>query len=324
MRLPVITPSDVVSAARALSTAASSLGAAVTALADVAPRLQDTLDRAARLLDDLERLRPQVEDLAAEVGTAIPPIATAARAVPGLVDDAVAVTAALRAAVDDSRAREIGTLLAQLDASTTTRRLAAAGHLLDGGDALRNGLATTGELLERLNSDAVTHRAQRVGELIDRLDVDAVVRRSATAGQLLDRTDVDAVVARTVMAGDVLEGLAELLTPERRRSLGDVLDRIAQLAADDQLLDDVRTLVQRTRTVLTAERTQRLAALLDNSQRLISGLENGDLPSAHELKQMPPDLRAMLELLDELHQVVTGMPGARRAQDRGADPHPRL
>ncbi len=324
MRLPIITPSDVVSAARALSAAATSVGAAVTALADLAPRLQDTLDRAARLLDDVERQRPQVEDLAADVGTAIPSIATAAPAVPRLVDDAVAVTAALRAAVDEPSAREIATLLAQLDAASATRRLTAAGHLLDGADALRDGLATAGELLESLNSDAVTRRGQRAGDLLDRTDVDAVVRRSATAGQLLDRTDVDAVVARTVAAGDVVEGLAELLTPARRRNLGDVLDRLAQLAADDQLLDDVRRLVQRTLIVLTAERTQRLAALLDHSQRLISGLENGDLPSAQELKQMPADLRAMLELLDELHQVVTGMPGARRAQDRGADPHPRL
>ncbi len=324
MRLSIITPSDVVSAVRALSAAATSVGAAVTALADLAPRLQDTLDRAARLLDDVERQRPQVEDLAADVGTAIPSIATAAPAVPRLVDDAVAVTAALRAAVDEPSAREIATLLAQLDAASATRRLTAAGHLLDGADALRDGLATAGELLESLNSDAVTRRGQRAGDLLDRTDVDAVVRRSATAGQLLDRTDVDAVVARTVAAGDVVEGLAELLTPARRRGLGDVLDRLAQLAADDQLLDDVRRLVQRTLIVLTAERTQRLAALLDHSQRLISGLENGDLPSAQELKQMPADLRAMLQLLDELHQVVTGMPGARRAQDRGADPHPRL
>jgi ABC-type transporter Mla subunit MlaD len=324
VRLPILTPSDVVSAARALSAAASGLGAAVTALADLAPRVQDTLDRAARLLDDRERRRPHVEDLAAEVGAAIPPIATAAPAVPGLVDDAVAVTAALRAAVDDPSAREIATLLAQLEAESATRRLTAAGRLLDDADALRDGLATAGELLERVNNDAVTHRGRRVGELIDRTDVDAVVRGSATAGQLLDRTDVDAVAARTTTAGDVVEALAELLTPARRRGLGDVLDRLAQLAADDQLLDDVRTFVQRTLTVLTAERTQRLVALLDHSRRLISGLDNGDLPSAQELKQVPPDLRAMLELLDELHQVVTGMPGARRAQDRGADPHPRL
>jgi ABC-type transporter Mla subunit MlaD len=83
VRLPVLTPSDVVSAARALSAAATTLGTAVTALADLAPRLQHTVDRAARLLDDLERRRPQVEDVAVEVGRAIPPIATAAPAVPG-------------------------------------------------------------------------------------------------------------------------------------------------------------------------------------------------------------------------------------------------
>lgn len=31
----------------------------------------------------------------------------------------------------------------------------------------------------------------------------------------------------------------------------------------------------------------------------------------------------MLELLDELHQVVTGLPGAQRARQRGAESHPQ-
>jgi hypothetical protein len=39
---------------------------------------------------------------------------------------------------------------------------------------------------------------------------------------------------------------------------------------------------------------------------------------------MPRDIHAMLELIDDLHQVVTGVPGAQRARDRGADTHPRL
>jgi hypothetical protein len=199
-----------------------------------------------------------------------------------------------------------------------------AGRLLDGADALRDGLATAGDLLERLTGEAATRRGSRVGELVDRLDVDAVVRRSSTAGQLLDRTDVNAVVARTATAGQVVEALAELLTPARRDVFSAVLDRLSALASDDRLLHDLRTLVERALGVLTPDRAQRLAALLDESERLVTGLRDGDLPSRHDLKQVPPDLRATLELLDDLHQVVTGMPGARRAQERGADPHPRL
>jgi hypothetical protein len=320
----ILTPSDVLNAGHTLAVAATGLRDAVTAVADLTPRLHDTLHRAGRLLDDLERRGPHVEAVVAEAAAAVPPLVAAAPAVPDVVDDVAAVTTRLRAAADDPRTREIATLLIGLDAASTTRRLAAGGRLLDGADALRDGLTTAGNLFERLTSELANRRGRRVGEFLDRLDVDSVVRRSATAGRLLDRTDVPAVVARTTTAGVVVEALVELLTPARRDALGAVLDRLAALASDDRLLQDVRTLVDRTLGVLTADRAQRLAALLDESDRLVAGLHDGELPSRHELKQIPPDLRAMLELLDDLHQVVTGMPGARRAQERGADPHPRL
>jgi hypothetical protein len=38
---------------------------------------------------------------------------------------------------------------------------------------------------------------------------------------------------------------------------------------------------------------------------------------------MPPDLHAMLQVLDDLHQVLSGLPGARLARGRGAAPHPQ-
>ena len=61
--------------------------------------------------------------------------------------------------------------------------------------------------------------------------------------------------------------------------------------------------------------------LMSNSRA--SGLRDGDLPSARALSQIHPDLHALLELLDQVHQVVTGLPGAGRARERGDDPHPR-
>lgn len=90
-------------------------------------------------------------------------------------------------------------------------------------------------------------------------------------------------------------------------------DRIAELGG----------LVDRAHAFLSKERTARLAALADEAPRLVDALERGDLPTARELRQVAPDLHAMLELLDELHQVVTGLPGATRARDRGAKAHPQ-
>jgi hypothetical protein len=153
--------------------AATGLRDAVTAVADLTPRLHDTLHQARRLLDDLEpssRRPPQ----RSRRSSPHPPCRTSSTTLPR--------SPRLRAAADDPRTREIATLLIGLEAASTTRRLAAGGRLLDGADALRDGLATAGNLFERLTSEFANRRRRRVGEFLDRLDMDSVVRRSATAG----------------------------------------------------------------------------------------------------------------------------------------------
>jgi hypothetical protein len=91
----------------------------------------------------------------------------------------------------------------------------------------------------------------------------------------------------------------------------------------DGRADALGTLLDRAGVLLTEDRTAALSALVDQAPRLLRGLESGELPSNHQLGQLPPDLHAMLEVLDDLHRVVSGMPGAGLARDRGADPHPQ-
>jgi hypothetical protein len=119
-------------------------------------------------------------------------------------------------------------------------------------------------------------------ELVDRLLLTVRSGQARTAAELIDRLD-------------------SLLTPERVESAQALLDRLPVLFA--------------------AERTLALAALADQSGRLVDAVEAGDLPVSRELRQMPRDIHAMLELIDDLHQVVTGVPGADRARARG-DVHP--
>ncbi len=76
--------------------------------------------------------------------------------------------------------------------------------------------------------------------------------------------------------------------------------------------------------LLSAERAVTLGALADQAPRLLQALDSGDLPTSRELRQLAPDIHAMLELIDDLYRVVSGMPGARRAHDRGAKPHPQV
>lgn len=92
------------------------------------------------------------------------------------------------------------------------------------------------------------------------------------------------------------------------------VDRLAALGA----------LLDRLHAFVSPERLARLAALVDQVPRLVTALKSGDAPPARELRQVPPDLHAMLELLGELLQLVTGLPGATLARDRGAAPHPQV
>jgi hypothetical protein len=105
-----------------------------------------------------------------------------------------------------------------------------------------------------------------------------------------------------------------------------VLDLVTRL--DRELTDDATralgTLLGRLPGLLTEERTAALAALTDQVPRLLRGLESGHLPTTADLGRVPTDLHALLELIDDLHQVVSGLPGAGRARDRGDDPHPQV
>jgi hypothetical protein len=83
-------------------------------------------------------------------------------------------------------------------------------------------------------------------------------------------------------------------------------------------------LLKRLDALLSPERIHALSALTDQIPRLVNALHSGGLPTSGELRQLAPDIHAMLELIDEVHQVVTGMPGAQLARRRGADPHPQL
>jgi hypothetical protein len=76
--------------------------------------------------------------------------------------------------------------------------------------------------------------------------------------------------------------------------------------------------------LLTEDRMRDLAALADQIPRLLRGLESGTLPTTADLGRVPTDLHALLELIDDLHQVVSGLPGAGRARDRGDAPHPQV
>jgi hypothetical protein len=106
--------------------------------------------------------------------------------------------------------------------------------------------------------------------------------------------------------------------PRKSTRLG--RDRLDVILTPDRV-EVTQALLDRLPVLFAAERTLALSALADESRRLTDALEAGELPASHELRQIPRDIHAMLELIDDLHQVVTGVPGAGIARDHGADEH---
>lgn len=102
-----------------------------------------------------------------------------------------------------------------------------------------------------------------------------------------------------------------------------LLDRLDDILTPDRV-EAVQALLDRLPVLFAAERTRALSALADQSGRLVTALDTGELPASRELRQMPRDIHAILELIDDLHQVVTGVPGARNARDRGVEAHPQV
>ncbi len=161
----------------------------------------------------------------------------------------------------------------------------------------------------------------------DPLDDQRFATRDASVGGL---HPAEAIMRHTAgltraatSAAQLLRHLDGLLTPQRTAAVAILLDQLPA-ALSQQPNTSVHALLERLDTLLSPERIHALSALTDQIPRLVNALHSGALPTSGELRQLAPDIHAMLELIDEVHQVVTGMPGAQLARRRGADPHPQL
>jgi hypothetical protein len=183
--------------------------------------------------------------------------------------------------------------------------------------ALAAAMQTCGSAVATM-TELVPQIEQAVTRTISLLD-DAE-RSVPRVGMLLDEMEDLVGSLRTIRADTVAaltEHLDSLLTSERAVTAGELLDRLDAILTPDRV-EAAQALLDRLPVLFDAERTRALSALADQAQRLVTLLEAGELPVSRELQQMPRDIHATLEVLDDLRQVVTGLPGAGRAHDRGA------
>jgi hypothetical protein len=344
VRLRLPSPSDILGLPATVVDSIVAVGHALSRAEALLPGVDDVVTRAQALLDE-----------------AAPAVVRAAPALPQLIDTANRVVHQVAEVLTPARTAALGALISRLEAAFTPDRVDGAARALDAVqarpdvlpralDAVEHllsskGVARLGSALDRLSEhhldrllDLVTDERVdrllglavdgRIDRLLDRLDVLLVDER---AERVLDRADGVLHDERLNRLGDRLDRLLTednlaqvelVLSDERPATAMRVFDRLDQGLSDNGT-EALSTLLDRLPLLLTERRTADLSALVDEAPRLLRALESGELPSTVQLGRLPSDLHAVLEVLDDVHRIVCGMPGAKRARERGAAPHPR-
>jgi len=141
----------------------------------------------------------------------------------------------------------------------------------------------------------VTHRA------LDSVQAAEVVL-ARSEGAVTGAEQTVAAAGRTVGTADALVSRGEVLLGRVSRPVGVLLPSMQRLA-----------------DAVTPGDADAVAVLLHRLPALLALVEDDVAPLARALVQVAPDLHNVLELLEDLHQLASGLPGAKRLRRRGED-----
>ena len=137
--------------------------------------------------------------------------------------------------------------------------------------------------------------------------VDAVV-----VGAQQSITRVDGVVKRAELAVqrvfDVLAGATGLV---------DTADHL--LARAQPAIEKLLPVLQRFADTFDEHEVKAAIVLLDRLPLLLETVDRDLLPLAGALKDVGPELHALLGLVEDLHQMVEGLPGMKMLRRRGSE-----
>jgi hypothetical protein len=164
--------------------------------------------------------------------------------------------------------------------------------------------------------------------------VPRAVEAMARVEALLDRAE--AVVARTekvVASADEAASrthatldTAEIVTREAGRhsdAAAGMIDRVdASLQAWEPTLRRLAPSADRFATALETHEVDAAIALVDRLPLVLDHMENDVLPMLRTLDRVGPDLHEVLEVVEDLRRVVTGLPGIGLLRRRGEDEPP--
>ncbi len=162
----------------------------------------------------------------------------------------------------------------------------------------------------------------RAAEAMDRLEdlMDRVDRVVTRADQVVTRADeatrrshgvVDTAEIVTRDAGRTVEG-----------TLG-LLERVdTSLTSWEPSLRRLAPAAQRFADSLAAAEVSAAISLVDRMPALLDHVENDVLPMLQNLDRVGPDLHEVLEVVEDLRRVVTGLPGIGLLRKRGEEEPP--
>jgi ABC-type transporter Mla subunit MlaD len=190
--------------------------------------------------------------------------------------------------------------------------------VLGGAAAAADAVETAINLVPRAAA-AIT----RVESLLDRLE--AVADR---ADLLVERTDkvVDTAELATVRAQKTLDA-ADVVTREAGRrtdAAAGVLDRLdSALVQWEPTLRRLAPQAKRFAEQLAEHEVDAAISLVDRMPVLLEHVETDVLPMLSKLDRVGPDLHELLEVVEDLRRVVTGLPGIGLLRKRGDDEPPK-
>lgn len=160
-------------------------------------------------------------------------------------------------------------------------------------------------------ADALT----RVEALLDRIE--AVVEHTE---KLVAASDE--VVSRTHATLDK----ADIVTREAGRhsdAAAGLLDRVdASLNTWEPTLRRLAPRADRFSRALELHEVEAAIGLVDRLPQVLQHMENDVLPVLRTLDRVGPDLHEVLEVVEDLRRVVTGLPGVRLLRRRGEEEPP--
>lgn len=144
---------------------------------------------------------------------------------------------------------------------------------------------------------------------------------------IADRADaaLDEAEAMLAHTGKVLDG-ADSVQKKARHTIDGakgMLDRTdALLLGVDAPAQKLLPALNRLADTLSPAEVEAAVALIDRLPTLLEHVDTDLLPMLRQLEQVGPDVHGILEIVDDLRRVLTGLPGVGLLRNRGDEEPP--